>query len=195
MARTSRIKVTTTLQKQLEDNIKFDEINHYIKKEGIYQTEFFKQWENEVSQEKLISIKLKNIIFDASDNKNLVRLPRKYAIRIKPIVKLLFPDKLIKTSGFFYYPKTGYMGWHTNYTLPNDRVYVTYSTGNSFFRYYDGEKIITDYDDCGFTIRKFSISNRKPYFWHCVGSDCDRFSFGFRLRNGCKLENQEIPVY
>ena len=194
MARASRIKVTTFLQKQLENNIKFDEIDYFIKKEGMCQTTFFPEWKKEISEEKLISIRSKNIILDTSGNKNLVRLPRKHAIRIKPVVKLLFPDKLTKTSGFFYYPKTGYMGWHTNYKAPSNTIYITYSTGNSFFRYYDGEKIVTDYDDYGFTIRTFKLKGEKPYFWHCIGSDCDRFSFGFRLRNDCKLENPEIPL-
>ena len=193
MARASRIKVTASLQKQLEDNINFDEINYFVRRDGEGESKFFPEWENEISEEKLISIKSKNLILDTSDNKNLVQFPRKHATRIKPIIKSLFPNRIIKTSGFFYYPKTGYMGWHTNYNTPSDRLYVTYSTGVSFFRYYDGEKVVTDYDDCGFTIRKFKNRAQKPYFWHCVGSDCDRFSFGFRLLGGCEEGSLETP--
>ena len=43
------------------------------------------------------------------------------------------------------------------------------------------KEIITDYDDVGITIRKFYVTGKPPYFWHCVGSMCDRFSFGFRI--------------
>ena len=193
MARATRIKVTASLQKQLEDNINFDEINYFVRRDGEGESKFFPEWENEISEEKLISIKSKNLILDTSDNKNSVQFPRKHATRIKPIIKSLFPNRMINTSGFFYYPKTGYMGWHTNYNTASDTLYVTYSTGVSFFRYYDGEKVVTDYDDCGFTIRKFENRAQKPYFWHCVGSDCDRFSFGFRLMGGCKEGSLETP--
>ena len=194
MARASRIKVTSSLQKQLEDNINFNEINYFIKRDGEGGSRFFPEWEKEVSEEKLISIKSKGLILDTSGNKNLVNFPRKHVVRIKPIIKSLFPDKIIKTSGFFYYPKTGYMGWHTNHNTASNTLYLTYSTGISFFRYYEGEKVITDYDDHGFTIRTFELRNKKPYFWHCVGSDCDRFSFGFRLMNGYKEENLKTPL-
>ena len=194
MARASRIKVTSSLQKQLEDNINFDEINYFIKRDGEGGYGFFPEWEKEVSEEKLISIKSKGLILDTSGNKNLVHFPRKHAVRIKPIIKSLFPDRNIRISGFFYYPKTGYMGWHTNHNTASNTLYLTYSTGVSFFRYYDGEKVVTDYDDCGFTIRTFELRNKKPYFWHCVGSDCDRFSFGFRLMNGYKEENLKTPL-
>ena len=26
-----------------------------------------------------------------------------------------------------------------------------------------------------------NIPSTRPYFWHCVGSTCNRFSFGFRI--------------
>ena len=77
------------------------------------------------------------------------------------------------------------MGWHTNYDQPGHRLYITYSSENnkSFFRYRNrGEnQIMTDYDDKGITIREFLVPYKKPYFWHCVGSECDRISFGFCL--------------
>ena len=88
-------------------------------------------------------------------------------------------------SGFFIYPPTGYMGWHTNYKNPGKRLYVTYASEDkkSFFRYRNPEtkEIITDYDDKGFTTRQFDITDKPPYFWHCVGSDCTRVSFGYHI--------------
>ena len=55
----------------------------------------------------------------------------------------------------------------------------------SFFRYLDENgKIVTDYDDKGATLRLFNIPEEPLHFWHCVGSDCDRYSIGFKLING-----------
>ena len=88
-------------------------------------------------------------------------------------------------SGFFIYPPTGYMGWHTNYKSHGKRLYVTYASEDkkSFFRYRDPEtkEIITDYDDKGITTRQFYVPKKSPYFWHCVGSDCTRVSFGYHI--------------
>ena len=94
--------------------------------------------------------------------------------------------------GSFYYPPTGYMGWHTNCRNPGERFYITWASEDkkSFFRYYDYEKdeIITDYDDKGLTVRQFCVPESAPYFWHCVGSECDRFSFGFMLDTTITLD-------
>jgi len=99
------------------------------------------------------------------------------------ILKGIYPSTSISMSGSFYYPDTGYMGWHTNYQEPCKRLYIVYAdmAGRSFFRYQEKRKIITDFDDQGLTIREFDIPGTKPYFWHCVGSTCNRFSFGFRI--------------
>ena len=104
---------------------------------------------------------------------------------VLPLVIKMCDNKNIIPSGWFYYPPTGYMGWHTNSNIPSTRLYVTYSSeeNKSFFRYFNNEtkEIITDYDDKGITIRKFKIPSDPPDFWHCVGSNCDRVSFGFRI--------------
>ena len=99
------------------------------------------------------------------------------------ILKEVYPSNFISMSGSFYYPDTGHMGWHTNYQDPCKRLYIVYAdmANRSFFRYQEKRKIITDFDDQGLTIREFDIPGTKPYFWHCVGSTCNRFSFGFRI--------------
>ena len=98
----------------------------------------------------------------------------------------------VRLSGNFYYPPTGYMGWHTNCGFPCERFYITWASEDkkSFFRYYDYEKdeIITDYDDKGITIRQFNIPDRAPHLWHCVGSECDRLSIGFRVHCNVRLD-------
>jgi hypothetical protein len=94
-----------------------------------------------------------------------------------------YPGYDVKSSGDFHYPKTGYMGWHTNHDNPLERVYITYATEErkSFFRYIENGKMITDYDNKGITVRQFKVTDKPPYFWHCVGSECDRLSFGYTL--------------
>ena len=98
-------------------------------------------------------------------------------------LKDIFPDYELKQSGCFYYPKGGFMGWHTNADTKEDRLYITFAEEDkqSFFRYYKDGNIITDYDDKGITIRRFSVAGGPPFFWHCVGSNTNRFSFGYRL--------------
>ena len=143
-------------------------------------------WENNISKDSLFSV----IDFDVPKckSKNLSRISvDKPAKAIEKIMKDLFPDLYVACSGTFYYPNTGYMSWHTNHNHPTDRLYITYASDQekSFFRYYKDGKIVTDYDDKGITIRRFTATGTKPYFWHCVGSQCDRVSIGFQL---AKLE-------
>jgi len=108
-----------------------------------------------------------------------------YLSKLLPFIEEeLFPDKNVKSAGGFYYPPGGFMGWHTNCESPRLRFYVTYSShaNKSFFRYLNERgEIVTDYDDKGVTLRTFNIPRKPSYFWHCAGSDCDRYSFGSRL--------------
>ena len=147
---------------------------------GIYQEP---EWKNKVSEKYLYELKEKNLVYNACQESNLYDFPASMSHRILEVLKEIYPDKALYCGGHFYYPPTGYMGWHTNYAVTDDRVYVTYSSesNKSFFRYLENGKVVTDYDDEGLTFRRFSLSNKEPYFWHCVGSECDRFSFGFRL--------------
>ncbi len=104
--------------------------------------------------------------------------------QITRLIQKLFPTKQVRATGFFHYPETGYMGWHTNANDPCQRLYLTWcNTGNkSFFRYIKNNELITDYDDEGLTTRMFEVTGKEPLFWHCVGSETDRLSFGFSIR-------------
>ncbi len=77
----------------------------------------------------------------------------------------------------------GFDGWQTGHEMPFERLYVDYTPeiNKSFFRYYKDGKVITDWDSEKIIIRRFKCPQKKPYFWHCVGSETDRISFGFRL--------------
>ena len=128
---------------------------------------------------------------DAAKNRSNLKDFSKYLERIKStavdeltkILKDVYPSMRVRLSGSFLYPDTGYMGWHTNHLDPCKRIYIVYAeeAQRSFFRYEEDGKIITDFDDLGLTIREFDIPSTQPYFWHCVGSTCNRFRFGFRI--------------
>ena len=141
---------------------------------------FDKNWNSKVD-----TLYTDNLINTNDDGNYIVFNKKKTVELLLPRVKQILNNNNINASGHFLYPKTGYMGWHTNYLNPCWRLYITYATEEqkSFFRYFDPitKQIITDYDNKGITIRKFFVPNKPPYFWHCVGSMCNRFSFGFRL--------------
>lgn len=140
------------------------------------------KWQEYLSEEALNSVISQNI--DIAKKKNLHRFSTEISGKLLHFLKEIYANNSIYVSGHFYYPPTGFMGWHTNYKMPEERVYITYASeqGKSFFRYLEGGKVITDYDDKGLTVRRFSVSSERPYFWHCAGSACDRFSFGYRLK-------------
>lgn len=103
--------------------------------------------------------------------------------KLYPLVEELFPEYTPVVSGHFYYPKGGFMSWHTNSDKPQKHVYITYvdQPNKSFFRSFGNDKVITDWDNDILTVRVFDITDIEPYYWHCVYSDCNRYSFGFRL--------------
>ena len=107
----------------------------------------------------------------------------KLSDKLYSFVQEMFPDYTPIVSGHFYYPKNGYMSWHTNSDKPEKHVYITYvdEPNKSFFRSYVDGKIITDWDSKKLTVRVFDVVNKEPLYWHCVYSDCNRYSFGFRL--------------
>lgn len=86
-------------------------------------------------------------------------------------------------SGCFFYPKNGFMSWHTNHTRNDWRVYIVKSLkGDSFFRYVKDNKIITEYDPIGWSYRIFYVGNANNPYWHCVYGGSGRYSVGFRLQ-------------
>jgi hypothetical protein len=130
----------------------------------------------------------------ANENKKLIYLDRKliqkYNSKFVYFLQKKFPSSSILLSGNFLYPKNGYMGWHTNADTPYLRCYMTYSeNGDSYFKYRNptSNKIIIDNDNIGWTMRYFMISNKtEELFWHCVYSNTNRISIGYRIINNLK---------
>lgn len=103
------------------------------------------------------------------------------ANKIYPIVGQLYPDYNVVISGHFYYPPGGFMSWHTNSDKPQKHVYIVIADGDAGFKYVENGAVVDDKDDIGITIREFDVTDTQPLFWHCVYSNCNRYSFGFRL--------------
>jgi len=88
-----------------------------------------------------------------------------------------------RASGCFFYPKEGFMSWHTNYKRNDWRIYIVKSLeGDSFFRYKKDNEIITEYDPKGWSYRIFYVGDKDSPFWHCVYGGSGRYSIGFRLQ-------------
>lgn len=103
--------------------------------------------------------------------------------KVKGAARALFPNNNLKSiSGRFYYPKGGFMGWHSNSNAIGWRVYASWTAeGNkSFFRYFQKNKVHTEWEEQGWNFRAFEVKKGNLY-WHCVYSDTDRYSFGFRF--------------
>lgn len=91
---------------------------------------------------------------------------------------------LMIPSGFYYYPKNAFCGWHTNSDNVGKRTYLiwTEEDNKSFFRHFDSKtgNLITKYDKKGWKINQFEAKDGEDCLWHCVGSQTNRISMGFR---------------
>jgi hypothetical protein len=107
----------------------------------------------------------------------------KIADKLYSHVEKMFPGYTPYVSGHFYYPAGGYMSWHTNSDKPEKHIYITYvdEPNKSFFRSSVNNKITTDWDSEKLNVRVFDVVDKEPFYWHCVYSECNRYSFGFRL--------------
>tara|TARA_B100001250_G_scaffold87565_1_gene72421 strand:+ start:4186 stop:5373 length:1188 start_codon:yes stop_codon:yes gene_type:complete len=175
----------------------------HVKQYAWYQNDHFKrvvevpQWRDRIDRDSLMKLYNKKNPLDRNNTKNMFDWTHEdlgvenYTESIRKVLENRY-SLSVEPRGTFYYPPTGYMGWHTNCDAPGERFYVSWASEDkkSFFRYYDYEKdeIVTDYDDKGLTIRQFKVSESSPYFWHCVGSECDRFSFGFLVKSSVTID-------
>jgi hypothetical protein len=100
--------------------------------------------------------------------------------KLVSLMSPVFPKNKVGISGRIWYPKNGYMGWHTNGDHPGYRLYASWSEeGNkSFFRYQENGETVTSYDKQGWNYRLFKVP-----FWHCVYSETNRISLGFVITN------------
>lgn len=116
--------------------------------------------------------------------KNFITIKYPYRAELEKTISSLFNKDATMTGSGYWYPKGGYIGWHTNETNIGWRLYISYcqDPGKSYFRYRDPitKDIITSPDpEWGFRI--FKITKQDP-LWHCVYSDTNRYSIGLILK-------------
>ena len=128
--------------------------------------------------------------FVAGSDMNLIKFSN-YAFReltlklAATLESLLEPRRKMRIfqSGRNWYPRHGYMGWHTNANVQGFRLYCTHAptSRQSYFRYFDPatQKIETSWDTAGWNFKCFR-TDLEP-LWHCVYSETDRISFGYGL--------------
>ena len=96
--------------------------------------------------------------------------------------------RVIVRNKVLWYKPGSYMGWHTNAEgYEAYRFYIVWcdEDNKSFFRVRDPEtgEIITRWEKKGWNFNYFKLGNKEKPTWHCLYSDCNRFSVGFRLEN------------
>lgn len=95
------------------------------------------------------------------------------------IVKVKEHLKADECTNALYMSPNSCMFWHTNSDKLGERIYYTFSTGKSVFKYKDKQgNLIEDKEDKGWNARSFII-DKENLFWHCVWTEGARFSFGF----------------
>lgn len=90
----------------------------------------------------------------------------------------------ITISGNAVYLRGSHMGWHSNHSRSDGRIYCSWAEKPkaNFFRYkhpLTGE-IITDWEEPGWNIKSFTIPPKPGRLWHCIGANSLRLSLGFR---------------
>ncbi len=90
----------------------------------------------------------------------------------------------LELSGNALYLRGAHMGWHSNHSRADRRVYCSWCErpDSNFFRYehpVTGE-IVTEWEQPGWNIKTFAIPERPARFWHCIGAKSLRLAIGFR---------------
>ena len=103
----------------------------------------------------------------------------------------------MEMSGNAIYLRGSHMGWHSNHSRTDGRVYCSWaeSADSNFFRYEDpltGE-IVTEWEEPGWNIKSFTIPPPNARFWHCIGAGSLRLSIGFRYNLPETKEPTEAP--
>ena len=85
-----------------------------------------------------------------------------------------------------YYPKNGYMNWHTNSNNPSTRIYLVRAIENPLSEMEFQDKIIKDRPLWSFN--SFKIENKT---WHCVNAKTERLSLGFQYKGNKTIQQLE----
>ena len=107
--------------------------------------------------------------------------PPNWSLICNRVSEIVGAENGVERTNCTAYPAGGVMTWHTNSNLDGWRTYLTYSYGESAFRYIDDKgEIITcrDLSNC-WQLRRFEIP-QEDRFWHTIASNGFRITYGFR---------------
>ncbi len=83
------------------------------------------------------------------------------------------------------YPPQGFIDWHNNANASSFNVIFTWSeTGDGWFKWLDGEKIVTMPDKKGWSCKVgyfASYDEKTPVTYHCAYTDCWRMTLSYTL--------------
>jgi hypothetical protein len=108
-----------------------------------------------------------------------------FELELQKYLKKHFSKVKFRRNWWWYKPKN-WMAYHTNEEKNTMwRVYFVWvdEDKKSFLRYYDrdNDKVITAWDKKGWNINYFKIGKIGEDTPHCVWSNCDRLSLGFKV--------------
>ena len=96
-----------------------------------------------------------------------------------------------------YYPKGGFVGWHTNWNANAYQVLFTWSrTGDGYFKYLDSKtgEIVTIQDKPGWQCRHYYFGRDdepEHHCWHAAYAGCDRITLAYKFVNKHKGDPQD----
>lgn len=97
--------------------------------------------------------------------------------KVKNYLEQILEAKLTPNMQLIYYPKNGYMNWHTNSDNPCTRIYLVRAEKNPLSEMRFENKIIKDKPLWSFNV--FKIEDKT---WHCVNALTPRLTLGFHYK-------------
>lgn len=112
----------------------------------------------------------------------------KYEYELAELLRKHFKKVVHRRDWWWYKPKN-WMAYHTNAEKETMwRVYFVWAdeSDKSYVNYYDrkNNKVITIWDKKGWNINYFKIGKIGEENPHCIWSDCNRVSMGFKVWTG-----------
>ena len=181
-----------TLNKISDEFFSMDGYNNpdahvYSSEEDTHNGEYFcsQEYLDEcLSRDKLVGVPDRHF---AQPISKMVRVDPKWKDYMKR-VKYDFASEIgAHTSALLsYYPKGGFVGWHTNYDASAYQVLFTWSTGKGFFRYLDNKtgELVTHQDVAGWQARHYYFgpeSEPNNHCWHSAYAGGDRLTLAYKF--------------
>jgi hypothetical protein len=108
--------------------------------------------------------------------------------QVKNFLENRIKETLTPNMQFIYYPKNGYMNWHTNSNNPSTRIYLVRAEENPLSEMRFENKIVKDKPLWSFNV--FKIEDKT---WHCVNALTPRLSLGFHYQGNKSINKiQEL---